>query len=123
MELSRSFRQQQGSSSFKLCRSESSLLMSESISNEYARLASYERLSGSMRLGNECVLGKSRCKKNKAWGILSKVLSFRKHSGDMETKQLPEFDEENKKTKKKKNLKKHCKWLPDPEKRWPVQGW
>lgn len=117
-QLSRSFRQQQGSSSFKLCRSDSSLLISESISTECARLASYERLSESMRLGNECVLGKSRSKRNKAWGIVSKVLSFRKDSGDMETKQPPEFDGE-----RKKKLKKHSKWLPDPERRWPVQGW
>lgn len=118
-QLSRSFRLQQGSSSFKIGRSNSSLLVSESISTECARDTNYERLSESMRLGNEYVLDKSRSKKKRALGILTKVLNFRKDSVNVEAKQ----PKEAKHDKKMKDVKRLSKWLPDPERRWPVQGW
>lgn len=67
-----------------------------------------------MRLDNESASEKSRSsRKNKAWGILNKVLSFTK----VGTKK------EEEKKKKREPTKRRSTWLPDPERRWPVQGW
>ncbi|KAG2724810.1 hypothetical protein I3843_01G034000 [Carya illinoinensis] len=112
MEPSRSFRLQRGSS-LRIVRSYSSALVSETIPPECAEIASYERLSNSMKLSNEYSTGQNN-KKDKDWGLLGKVFSFRKASANVEAKRGPE----NVKRKKKRSS-----WLPDPQKRWPVQGW
>lgn len=108
MEIGRSFRLQRDSS-MRLGRSNSSLLLSESITAECARITSYERLSESMRLSNECN-SQLRRKNNRTWRFLSKVFSYRKVSED---------DAPKEKTKKQAS----SSWLPDPNRRWPVQGW
>lgn len=114
----------------RLGRSNSSLLASESISTECARIAGYERLSESMRLSSEFNLHeRRRSRKNRrAWGVLSKVFSFHKaiNDHDKNNKQggvVEEQEEEEKKNMKKKKKKQRSLWLPDPNRRWPVQGW
>ncbi|GAV68769.1 hypothetical protein CFOL_v3_12272 [Cephalotus follicularis] len=111
----RSFRLQRGSS-LRLQRSSSSLLRSESVSAECRRITGYERLSESMRLSDELDDVSHRRKKIRAFGFLSKVFSFRKFDGDFEKKQGQGVVEEKKK-------KRRSSWLPDPARRWPVQGW
>ncbi|CAK7339561.1 unnamed protein product [Dovyalis caffra] len=118
MELvCRSFRLERGSS-IKLGRSNSSLLVSESISSECAKIAGYERLSASMRMSSEQDI-RYRSRKSRAFMFISKVFSFRKISGDCETKQQANMVTQEEK-KRKKN---RSSWLPDPGRRWPVQGW
>ncbi|POO02537.1 hypothetical protein TorRG33x02_015210 [Trema orientale] len=101
------------------------MLMSEAISSECSRVTSYERLSESMRLDNEYVPSRSSSRssittstrKNRAyWGILTKVLSFTQVGTKQRTKQIDD-------RKKNETTKRRSTWLPDPERRWPVQGW
>lgn len=113
MEPSRSFRLPRGPS-IRPGRSYSSRLVSETITSEYAGIARYERLSKSMRLSGEQSCIEKKSIRNKDWGLLGKVFSFRKTPGAAEAKQGPE------KVMKKK---KRSSWLPDPDRRWPVQGW
>lgn len=115
MEPSRSFRIQRGTS-FRIGRSYRSALVSETITSEYAGIARYERFSESMRLSGEHTT-ETKSRRNKDWGLLtlSKVFSFRKSPGAAEAKQ----GRENVVKKKKKR----SSWLPDPDRRWPVQGW
>ncbi|KAA8531878.1 hypothetical protein F0562_006406 [Nyssa sinensis] len=108
-KISRSFRLERGSS-LKLGRSNSSLLASELVSSEIARITGYERLTESMRLTDE--LSTDRRRKNRAWKFLVKVFSFRK-IGDDDVIGQPA--EEKKKSR--------SSWFPDPHRRWPVQGW
>ena len=129
MEPRRSFRLERGSS-IRLGRSYRSALIPESVTSECARITSYERLSESMRLSCEYNSRISTTRnKNKTLGILSKVFSFRKTSGhDIETEKGAEIVAEEEKVKKETNMKKKKKkkwssWLPDQDKRWPVQGW
>jgi len=113
----RSFRVERGSS-IKFGRSNSSLLISESISSECTRVARYENLSASMRMSNDQDIG-YRSRKSRAYTFISKVFSFRKISSDCETRQQADMVTQEEKKKKKKR----SSWLPDPERRWPVQGW
>jgi hypothetical protein len=115
MEPSRSFRLQRGPS-IRLGRSYSSALVSETTTSEYAGITRYERLSKSMRQSGEHSTEK-KSRRNKDWGFLSKVFSFRKTPGVAEAKQGPE------KVTNSKKKKRRSSWLPDPDRRWPVQGW
>ena len=99
-------------------RKNSSLLISESISPECARIAGYERLSASMRMRNEQDIGYGS-RKSRVYTFISKVFSFMKISSDCETEQHGDVvTREGERGKKKRSS-----WLPDPERRWPVQGW
>lgn len=124
MELSRSFRLPRGSS-LKLGRSNRSLIVSESISSESARFTSYERLSESMRLSGTDNKYNHGCRKSRsAWGFFNKIFSSKKIDGHDEVnkgQQLVVKDEEKKKKKTAKSSP--SSWLPDPNRRWPVQGW
>lgn len=97
--------------SFRLSRSERILLSSESITSECAKISGYERLSQSMRLSEEY-----EHKKNKRGiGFITKVLSFRRISTPHEGNVAVEMAA--------KKEKKRSSWLPDPNNRWPIQGW
>jgi hypothetical protein len=116
MEPSRSFRLQSGPS-FRNGRSYRSALVSETITSEYAGITRYERLSESMRLSGEHTTETKSRRNKEYWGLLtlSKVFSFRKSTDAAEANiQGPE----NVVKKKKRSS-----WLPDPDRRWPVQGW
>ncbi|PON67668.1 hypothetical protein PanWU01x14_100920 [Parasponia andersonii] len=98
------------------------MLISKLITSERLRVTSYERLSESMRLDNEYVSDKSSSssttstRKNRAyWGILTKVLCFTQVGTKQRIKQVED--------KKNETTKRRSTWLPDPERRWPVQGW
>ncbi|KAJ4851456.1 hypothetical protein Tsubulata_014124 [Turnera subulata] len=117
--LSRSFRIE-GRSLSEIRRSGSnSLLISESIPSESARFLSYEKLSESPRMDDEVDL-EHRSRKSRAARFIVKVLTFRKLAGNSGTTQqaaskVPSQEE--------KQRRKRSSWLPDPERRWPVQGW
>ncbi|KAK9990413.1 hypothetical protein SO802_025398 [Lithocarpus litseifolius] len=121
MEPTRSFRLERGSS-IRLGRSYSSALLPESITSDCNRITGYKRLSQSMRASindNEYDTiddTTTRNNKNKTWGILRRVFSSRKRDDKAE--------KVKKETKMKKKTKsKWSSWLPDSQKRWPVQGW
>lgn len=98
------------------------LLDLESISSECSRIASYERLSSDDRKACRSVSEKrSGKKKIGAWGIiiLSKVLSFAKD----ENNHNHNHNNKKKTTTSTSGKKRRSTWLPDPERRWPVQGW
>ncbi|KAK4262178.1 hypothetical protein QN277_027763 [Acacia crassicarpa] len=71
-----------------------------------------------MRLTGECDFSDGRKKDSKAGlRLLSKVFfSFRKISSDHERSPGAVSVAE-------KKQKKRSSWLPDPDKRWPIQGW
>ncbi|OWM74575.1 hypothetical protein CDL15_Pgr005155 [Punica granatum] len=132
MELSRSFRLQGGVDSgarpqllSSHRRSNSSLLLSESITTEYAAVVAYERLSESMRLSSSrdtrcvCHFERTNYKKSssRALTLLGKIFSVRKTEGCRNRQ--PEIGV----IPAEKKAKKWSSWLPDPECRWPVQGW
>lgn len=123
MEPTRSFRLVRGSS-IRLGRSYSSALVPESITSDCDRITGYKRLSQSMRASindneNEydTIDDTTTRNKNKTWGILRRVFSSRKRDDEAEKVKK----ETNKMKKKVKS--KWSSWLPDSEKRWPVQGW
>ncbi|KAJ1415310.1 hypothetical protein SESBI_18267 [Sesbania bispinosa] len=95
----------------RLSRSQRILLSSESVTLECSRITGYERLSQSMRLEGECDFRDDEHKKHKkGMGLLSKVFFFTRISTPKE---------EDMAVKKKKR----SSWLPDPNRRWPIQGW
>lgn len=97
--------------SFSMSRSERILLSSESVTSECAKIAGYERLSQSMKFDEE----DEQKKNKKGIGFLSKVLiTLTKTSTTHERNEVVE---------KEKKEKKRSSWLPDPDKRWPIQGW
>ena len=111
-------------SSIRLGRSYSSALVPESITSDCDRITGYKRLSQSMRASindneNEydTIDDTTTRNKNKTWGILRRVFSSRKRDDEAEKVKK----ETNKMKKKVKS--KWSSWLPDSEKRWPVQGW
>lgn len=123
MEPTRSFRLVRGSS-IRLGRSYSSALVPASITSDCDRITGYKRLSQSMRASindneNEydTIDDTTTRNKNKTWGILRRVFSSRKRDDEAEKVKK----EMNKMKKKLKS--KWSSWLPDSEKRWPVQGW
>lgn len=123
MEPTRSFRLVRGSS-IRLGRSYSSALVPASITSDCDRITGYKRLSQSMRASindneNEydTIDDTTTRNKKKTWGILRRVFSSRKRDDEAEKVKK----ETNKMKKKVKS--KWSSWLPDSEKRWPVQGW
>lgn len=109
----------QRSSSLKLCRSNSSVLLSESISSECDGIARYQRLSESA-LSHECSSCKSdeRRRKTGGFGFLSTIFFFKNARDDGIGRNTAAVDE-----MKKKKKRSSSSWLPDPNRRWPVQGW
>lgn len=122
-------------SSFRLRRSRSSALYSGSIPSESARFTSYERISHSMRLDDEPFPSSidwsddesrrkgdggrhSRRRRNRALSSkISRLFSFLRPSArDGER----EAGSEKRSARRRKS---GSNWLPDPNRRWPVQGW
>ncbi|KAL3527103.1 hypothetical protein ACH5RR_011759 [Cinchona calisaya] len=91
---------------------------------EFAKLATYQRLSHSMRLSDEYSGGSSTRGRHtaSAWSTyLGKVFSFKKMGGSNGREQVIEADDQAAAAATTK--KKRSSWLPDPDRRWPVQGW
>ncbi|XAR57898.1 hypothetical protein NMG60_11026188 [Bertholletia excelsa] len=117
--MSRSFRLDRGHS-MRLERSGSSVLASELGCSEIVRITAYERLSQSAGIASrDCPDGFRRRRKTGAWTLLRKVFSFQKvDGGHMKGRRAaatvaPEEEKKNRRSS----------WLPDPNRRWPVQGW
>lgn len=117
--ISKSFRLERGSSlSNRLERSNSSLLASE-----YSpRITTYEKLSKSSRFPEETPpISRSyhdhhRRGNKSSWSFLTKVFSsFKKTDNQAHVTVNPSQSTVQK--------KKRSSWLPDPQQRWPVQGW
>ena len=89
-------------------RSKSSQLVLESVSLERTAAIGYKRLSRTMRFADEPEMQW----RLKALRFFSRVFSKKDHSNVKKCS----F---NKKTKEKSK----SSWLPDPNKRWPIQGW
>ncbi|KAG5069789.1 hypothetical protein AAZX31_01G162900 [Glycine max] len=106
------------SRSFRLSRSHHILLSSESVSSECAKIAGYERLSQSLRLSGEYDFIDKQKKHKRGVGLLGKVFSFRRVSSPHGVGEPNKVAE----TVVKKD-KKRSSWLPDPDRRWPIQGW
>lgn len=122
--ISRSFRLERGSSLHNMLkRSNSSLLASELVSAEIARVTAYEKLFQSMRLTDEYASSsyghdhdRRRRRNRSGWSFLTKVFSFKK-KGSHDVNPPPQVD------MAAEEKKKRSTWLPDPQRRWPVQGW
>ncbi|KAG1341894.1 hypothetical protein COCNU_05G001230 [Cocos nucifera] len=93
-------------------RSWSSRLVLESVSSECAAVAAYGRLSQSMRAFDD---PQRQQHKGRLRVALSRLFS-RKDGA------VPKLATEAV-AGKTKEKKKRSKWLPDPDRRWPVQGW
>lgn len=109
-------------SSFGYRRSRSSILFSDSIPSESARFTAYHSLSNSMRLSAESdrVDSASSRKKNKQpWRILSRIFSHRKSNGPDHIIREAKISGDDRSSA----VKKKSRWLPDPNRRWPVHGW
>ena len=103
--------------SFRLSRSHHILLSSESVISECAKIAGYERLSQSLRLSGEYDFSdKQKNHKRSTVGLLGKVFSFRRVS-------TPHGEPNKVAETVVKKEKKRSSWLPDPDRRWPIQGW
>ncbi|CAI9110765.1 OLC1v1010843C1 [Oldenlandia corymbosa var. corymbosa] len=137
--MSRSFRMDEGPSSSsssswrRLRRSNSLLLASElAVDSEFATIGPYQRLSQSMQIDSGSGF---LCKPNNihlskggaatAWtGKLGKLFTFKGIRGRLQVpvagnKPVPELGVATQPA----NKKKRSSWLPDPDRRWPVQGW
>ncbi|XP_074558185.1 uncharacterized protein LOC141814085 [Curcuma longa] len=101
------------------------ILGSSPIASECAR---YERISKSARSPEELAPPQPRRSKAGAWRFLTQYFSGKRLC------ELPNIDqadnnyyEEGEGTreidKNKDRKKRRASWLPDPERRWPVQGW
>ncbi|KAG6484517.1 uncharacterized protein LOC122010462 [Zingiber officinale] len=93
-----------------------------------AECARYARISKSFRSPEELPPPQPRRSKAGAWRFLSQYFSGKR------LRELPNIDhadnnyyEEGEGTreihKNKDRKKRRASWLPDPERRWPVQGW
>ncbi|ERN17481.1 hypothetical protein AMTR_s00059p00043290 [Amborella trichopoda] len=96
-------------------KSKSLILLSESIPSECARFTSYERLSKSMKF--EVGEIRSSHRKPSSTSFLSRFFSS---FGRGEVKQCEEVSVVKEKREKEK---RKWSWRPDPDRRWPVQGW
>ncbi|EPS58909.1 hypothetical protein M569_15904 [Genlisea aurea] len=104
-----SFRREESSSWRRVGRSYSALVESEFVDSEVARVTSYQMLSQSMRFSIESqeeVVGR----RPRKWKSFFRLFSFKK--GD-DRKRTPVAGEK----------KRRSSWLPDLNRRWPVQGW
>lgn len=118
MEFSRCFRLS--------TRSHHILLSSESVTSECSRIAAYERHSQSMRLTGEEYDFSDQHNYNykelkRGMGLLGKLFSFTRLISSSSHDQ--DEDPNNNYKVLKKHHKKRSSWLPDPQKRWPIQGW
>ncbi|KAK1292144.1 hypothetical protein QJS10_CPB17g02194 [Acorus calamus] len=125
---------------FQSGRSKSSRLLMESLSSECIGLPSYEKASQSMTFQDDHI----KQGRNRAWKFLRCVF-VKNDGGDTEEikdeKDLQTLEQNMEKTKtlvsQEKNMekkatsesleqvkeKKRKSWRPDPNRRWPVQGW
>ncbi|GAB2279529.1 hypothetical protein Dimus_014169 [Dionaea muscipula] len=124
----------QRSSSFSIIslrRSRSTVLFSDSIPAESAKYFGYERLSRSMRFSDASTIREIEMEKksnsdSKGIRFLSRVFSSRKSNTRLEDLAAEEMKKKAEKDTTKQGMKKKKKWsswLPDPDRRWPVQGW
>ncbi|KAK4584289.1 hypothetical protein RGQ29_022146 [Quercus rubra] len=109
MEPTRSFRLVRGSS-IRLGRSYSSALVPASITSDCDRITGYKRLSQSMRA--------SINDNENEYDTIDDTTTRNKKRDDEAEKVKKEMNKMKKKVKSK-----WSSWLPDSEKRWPVQGW
>lgn len=103
----------------------------EGSEEEKVPLPDYERLSQSMRLPEDTVQqepekalthSQSHVQKPIARKLIDKV--FKKDGEkDKDKEKEKEKDGDGGNSPANKEKKKRSSWLPDPEKRWPVQGW
>lgn len=107
MEFSRSYRLSRTSQHI--------LLSSESVSSECAKIAGYERLSQSERLNREDNFSDQHKKRKRGIEFLGKVFNFTRISTSDDGSKVAETAV--------KEEKKRSSWLPDPHRRWPIQGW
>lgn len=94
-------------------RSWSSRLVLESVPSECAAITGYGRLSRSMRALDE---PQRQQDKARVWGVLGRLFSRKVGA-------VPKLATEAVGGKAKEKKKRWSKWLPDPDRRWPVQGW
>ncbi|KAL9229865.1 hypothetical protein vseg_005285 [Gypsophila vaccaria] len=103
----------------------SSVLSNDSIPFESARFTRYERLSHSMRLDLDADssltfrISKDKKTRNKAWVLISRVFSFRRSNASDD---ILKYDDHHGDVIKPVKPRRST-WLPDPNRRWPVQGW
>nr|DAD21664.1 TPA_asm: hypothetical protein HUJ06_023127 [Nelumbo nucifera] len=110
----------------------SSMLVTKLISSECAKNTGYEKLPRSVRTteADECG-DAANLKKNIAWKFLSRMICKQEKIGDGSdsgsgsSSGVEGVKEDDGSTSKAevKQKKKRSSWLPDPERRWPVQGW
>lgn len=109
--------EERASSFRRVRRSNSTLLASELAASEAARVVAYSRLSQSMRMFDEPSCGyDNKRRKNKALTFLMKVFSG-KNTGEAAAVKGQTVE------KAAEQKKRRSSWLPDPRRRWPVQGW
>ncbi|KAE9612984.1 hypothetical protein Lal_00027400 [Lupinus albus] len=96
------------SRNFKLSRSHHILLSSE-LTSECSRIGGYQRLT------EEHDFIDQHLKLKRGIGLFGKVFSLTRISSS--SHKVPD----NKMVMKKQN--KRSSWLPDPQNRWPIQGW
>ncbi|KAF3320487.1 hypothetical protein FCM35_KLT15183 [Carex littledalei] len=101
----------------------------EGSEEEKVPLPDYERLSQSMRLPEDMVqeteksLTHSQSHVQKPIGrkLIEKV--FKRDGEKVKEKEKEGDGDSTPVNKEKEKKKKKSSWLPDPEKRWPIQGW
>ncbi|KAJ4966614.1 hypothetical protein NE237_018463 [Protea cynaroides] len=124
MAKSGSFRLQ-GVNSFMLVgRCHSSIQLSETISEECDKIATYERISQSMRFSGDNEFSPERPIKKKKQSWVSVIWIFSKQGPGGRNDKIKEDAAaagSNKLGEKKKWWR--FSWLPDPDRRWPIQGW
>ncbi|KAI3462484.1 hypothetical protein Pfo_019147 [Paulownia fortunei] len=121
-----SFRLEESSSQRRLGRSNSSLVASELVNSEVARITAYEKLSQSMRLTDESSTSHQHCRRNRAWTSVLKVFSYKKVlNRNVKRRQttVETVAEAPRVVAAGDAKKRRSSWLPDPHRRWPVQGW
>ncbi|KAL0286444.1 UNVERIFIED_CONTAM: hypothetical protein Sangu_2731400 [Sesamum angustifolium] len=126
-----SFRLDESSSLRRIGRSSSSLVASELVTSEIARITAYEKLSQSLRVTAEESPStnerKQRCRRNKAWTSLVKLFSHKKVENNRNVKHrrvtVATVAEPPRVVVAGDTKKSRTCWLPDPHRRWPVQGW
>ncbi|KAL0423902.1 UNVERIFIED_CONTAM: hypothetical protein Sradi_0925000 [Sesamum radiatum] len=121
----------ESSSLRRIGRSSSSLVASELVTSEIARITAYEKLSQSMRVTAEESPStnerKQHCRRNKAWTSLVKLFSHKKVENNRNVKHrrvtVATVAEPPREVVAGDTKKSRTCWLPDPHRRWPVQGW
>ncbi|KAH0463981.1 hypothetical protein IEQ34_006767 [Dendrobium chrysotoxum] len=113
----------QRSQSWLGCRWKTSNLLQDSLSQHkgaFMPMPGYERLSQSMRFFSEEPRQEKLVQRLRQGGWVRKVMGhvffLHKVDGDRGVRKEGEG-------KEKERKKKRSSWLPDPERRWPLQGW